>query len=86
MLGTLSLLTWSSLASCAKEDTHNSSILEYLPFSKDVFGHIIVTLPLHGDAARILNRSDQPMFESIDLRGTEWDAICTHSETPPSSE
>lgn len=75
------LLTSPSLASRAQEEIHNSSILEYLPFSKNVFDQIITALPLHGDTARILNRSDQATFESVDLRRTQWGAICTDLST-----
>lgn len=77
-------VTFPSLASRAEEDhRHNGAILEYLPFSRVVFEHIIRTLPLHGDTARTINRSDQAMFAEIDLRGTEWDSLCKSSQFSP---
>ncbi|KAF7517971.1 hypothetical protein G7054_g13631 [Neopestalotiopsis clavispora] len=54
------------VGSRAKEDHgHNSSILEYLPFSQDTFERLTGLWQIHGDIARVINRSDSVSFSII---------------------
>ncbi|KAK4201888.1 hypothetical protein QBC40DRAFT_170522 [Triangularia verruculosa] len=59
----------------ARGSRHNPANLQKLPFTMEGFQQIAATLPLHGDTARIINRSDMPVFEEIDLFSTKGDKI-----------
>ncbi|KAK9773193.1 hypothetical protein AB5N19_11829 [Seiridium cardinale] len=54
---------------------HNGSILEYLPFSRLSFERLAYTLRIHGDIARVINRSDSAMFSDINVEDQEVDEI-----------
>lgn len=54
------------VGSRAKEEHgHNSSILEYLPFSQETFERLTGLWQIHGDIARVINRSDCVSFSII---------------------
>ncbi|KAK4235368.1 hypothetical protein C8A03DRAFT_46484 [Achaetomium macrosporum] len=59
------------------KNRHNPAILEYLPFTRASFKRIVTTLPLHGDTARIINRSDVAFFTDIDLLNSPANAMCS---------
>lgn len=56
-----------SLASCHEATRHNPAHLRKLSFTYEAFQQITSSLPLHGDTARIISRSDLSFFEEIDL-------------------
>ncbi|KAK4237720.1 hypothetical protein C8A03DRAFT_15766 [Achaetomium macrosporum] len=58
------------------DNRHNPALLEYLPFTRTSFERIVAKLPLHGDTARIINRSDVAFFTDIDLLNSPANAIC----------
>ncbi|KAK4650020.1 hypothetical protein QC762_703125 [Podospora pseudocomata] len=55
------------LASCHEATRHNPAHLRKLSFTYEAFQQITSSLPLHGDTARIISRSDLSFFEEIDL-------------------
>ncbi|KAK6087142.1 hypothetical protein SCUP234_02235 [Seiridium cupressi] len=54
---------------------HNGSILEYLPFSRLSFERLACILRIHGDIARVINRSDTAIFSDINVEDQEVDEI-----------
>ncbi|KAK3346509.1 hypothetical protein B0T25DRAFT_552185 [Lasiosphaeria hispida] len=61
---------------------HNGAILEYLPFTRTGFERIVAALPLHGDTARIINRSDIPFYTDINSLDGPRSAICQYLYSP----
>lgn len=71
-----SLIIYSLAARAEETKTPNGAVLQQLPFSKGIFTQIAKSFPLHGETTIVLNRSTHATFIDIDLRETEWNAIC----------
>ncbi|KAK4185072.1 hypothetical protein QBC35DRAFT_504581 [Podospora australis] len=63
----------------------NPANLQYVPFSREGFQMMAESLPLHGDTARHINRTDVPYFTDINLthRGDAVYHICRTPGTTP---